>query len=59
MKKEKEENSETIYLDTIDSTSQIKLNLYGLESFFNTRAFEPDRKLRKLLKQKYQKWKIY
>lgn len=42
MKKEKEENSETIYLDTIDSTSQIKLNLYGLESFFNTRAFEPE-----------------
>ena len=47
--KEREENANAIiicckkYLETIDVALQVKYNLSGIKSFFNTRTFEPER----------------
>ena len=48
MAKERDENANAIviscnYLETIDVASQVKSNLSGIESLFNTRKFEPER----------------
>ena len=47
--KEREKNANAIiiscikYLETSDVASQVKSNLYGIESLFNTRKLEPER----------------
>ena len=48
MAKERDENANAIviscnYLETIGVASQVKSNLSGIESLFNTRKFEPER----------------